>query len=49
MTGKVLVSVEEKDFNISEELDKIKNLSSESGAVVIFVGKVRQNKQGKGI
>ena len=46
MAGKVFVSVEEKDFNISEELDKIKNLSSESGAVVIFVGKVRQNKQG---
>ena len=46
MTGKVFVSVEEKDFNVSEELDKIKNLSSESGAVVIFVGKVRQNKQG---
>ena len=46
MDGKVFVSVEEKDFNVSEELDKIKNLSSESGAVVLFVGKVRQNKQG---
>ena len=46
MDGKVFVSVEEKDFNVSVELDKIKSLSSESGAVVIFVGKVRQNKQG---
>ena len=46
MDGKVFVSVEEKDFNVSEELDKIKSLSSESGAVVLFVGKVRQNKQG---
>ena len=46
MAGKVFVTVEEKDFNVSEELDKIKNLSSESGAVVLFVGKVRQNKQG---
>ena len=46
MAGKVFVSVEEKDFNVSVELDKIKSLSSESGAVVIFVGKVRQNKQG---
>ena len=46
MTGKVFVSVEEKDFHVSEELDKIKNLSQESGAVVLFVGKVRQNKQG---
>ena len=46
MDGKVFVSVEEKDFNVSEELDKIKCLSSESGAVVLFVGKVRQNKQG---
>ena len=45
MDGKVFVSVEEKDFNVSEELDKIKSLSSESGAVVIFVGKVRQNKR----
>ena len=40
MDGKVFVSVEEKDFNVSDELDKIKNLSSESGAVVLFVGKV---------
>ena len=46
MAGKIFVSVEEKDFNVSEELDKIKCLSSESGAVVLFVGKVRQNKQG---
>ena len=46
MAGKVFVSVEERDFNVSEELDKIKCLSSESGAVVLFVGKVRQNKQG---
>ncbi len=46
MVGKVFVSVEEKDFNVSEELDKIKGLSSESGAAVLFVGKVRQNKQG---
>ena len=46
MVGKVFVSVEERDFNVSEELDKIKCLSSESGAVVLFVGKVRQNKQG---
>ena len=46
MAGKVFVSVEEKDFNVSVELDKIKSLSSESGAVVLFVGKVRQNKQG---
>ena len=45
MDGKVFVSVEEKDFNVSEELDKIKSLSSESGAVVLFLGKVRQNKQ----
>ena len=47
MIGKVFVSVEEKDFDISEELDKIKNLSGESGAVVLFVGKVRQNNKGK--
>jgi molybdopterin synthase catalytic subunit len=46
MAGKVFVSVEERDFNVSEELDKIKCLSSESGAVVLFIGKVRQNKQG---
>ena len=46
MAGKVFVSVEEKDFNVSEELHKIKRISSESGAVVLFVGKVRQNKQG---
>ena len=44
MVGKVFVYVEEKDFDVSEELDKIKGLSSESGAVVLFVGKVRQNK-----
>ena len=47
MAGKVFVYVEEKDFNISEELDKIKKLCPESGAVVLFVGKVRQNKKGK--
>ena len=46
MAGKVFVYVEEKDFDVSEELDKIKKLSSESGAVILFVGKVRQNKQG---
>ena len=45
MAGKVFVYVEEKDFNISEELDKIKKLCPESGAVVLFVGKVRQNKK----
>ena len=45
MVGKVFVSVEEKDFDVSKELDKIKKLSSESGAAVLFVGKVRQNKQ----
>ena len=44
MAGKVFVYVEEKDFDVSEELDKIKKFSSESGAVVLFVGKVRQNK-----
>ena len=47
MVGKVFVSVEEKDFDVSKELDKIKKLSSESGAAVLFVGKVRQNKQEK--
>ena len=47
MACKVFVSVDEKDFNISEELDKIKKLCPESGAVVLFVGKVRQNKQRK--
>ena len=46
MSGNVFVYVEEKDFDVSEELDKIKKFSSESGAVVLFVGKVRQNKQG---
>ena len=45
MVGKVFVTVEERDFNVSDELDKIKKLSSESGAVVLFVGKVRQNKK----
>ena len=47
MVGKVFVSVEEKDFDISKELNKIKELSSESGAVVLFLGKVRQDKKGK--
>ena len=47
MAGKVFVTVEEKDFNIADELDKIKKLCPESGAVVLFVGKVRQNKRGK--
>ncbi len=47
MTGKVFVSVEEKDFDVAEELDKVKGLSLESGAVVFFIGKVRQDKQGK--
>ena len=45
MSGNVFVYVEEKDFDVSEELDKIKKFSSESGAVVLFVGKVRQNKK----
>ena len=45
MAEQVFVSVEERDFNVLEELAKIKKLSSESGAVVLFVGKVRQNKK----
>ena len=47
MIGKISVFVEEKDFDIAEELDKVKELSPKSGAVVLFVGKVRQDQQAK--
>jgi len=47
MTRMIKVSVEEKDFDISEELERIKNISYESGAVVFFVGKVREIGEGK--
>ncbi len=47
MASRIDISVEEKDFDISKELEKIKSFSVTSGAVVFFVGKVREIEDNK--
>ncbi|MCL4112709.1 UNVERIFIED_CONTAM: hypothetical protein GTU68_052156 [Idotea baltica] len=41
-----LISVQEADFNISEEYQKLLDNDTSSGAVVLFVGRVREMNQG---
>lgn len=49
MPGKLQVSVQTEDFDIEEEYRYLRHNNSESGAVVTFLGQVRDFNQGDNV
>ena len=41
MLNKIIVAVQKSDFDLTSELETLKLKTEKAGAVVIFVGKVR--------